>query len=478
MALTKFKSQLIADTGISMGDEGKGRLVYEVIDELKSQTKKDNIAGIVIKVNGGANSGHTAGNVKLNLLPAGVIEKSVEFLAIGCGVVADPRKFIWEGEPLERQGYNIFSRLVIDERTLLSDVGHRLLDLAWEKYRVNVLKEPPRGSTGRGITPSYMDEVGQFQIWYSDFLGDSADFEKKLANAAAIEQGVFDKSEFDFSVFKGKNPFELDIEKTVKIYWNAGQKLAKNIADVRELCQKVLEEGRYIIGEFGQAYWLDKRHGFAPNVTASHTTVPEFFQSAALPVMPVHTLGCCKAYDTKVGTHLFLTKMDDEKPLTQKLKKLEFGTSTGRQRMVGWFDCVEKADTLRYGGYDDLIINKLDALKCEEGWEDLNVCVAYKDPQTGKEYEYVPRSDSLRKKLVPVYAKLKPFTKDISNVRSFADLPKEAKDYVVFCFKTIVRLANRGKAQTRVPNLRYIGVGPMPAQIIRDIPSAEELLKM
>ena len=194
--------------------------------------------------------------------------------------------------------------------------------------------------------------------------------------------------------------------------------------------------------------------------------------------MPVHTLGCCKAYDTKVGTHLFLTKMDDEKPLTQKLKKLEFGTSTGRQRMVGWFDCVEKADTLRYGGYDDLIINKLDALKCEEGWEDLNVCVAYKDPQTGKEYEYVPRSDSLRKKLVPVYAKLKPFTKDISNVRSFADLPKEAKDYVVFCFKTIVRLANRGKAQTRVPNLRYIGVGPMPAQIIRDIPSAEELLKM
>ena len=170
--------------------------------------------------------------------------------------------------------------------------------------------------------------------------------------------------------------------------------------------------------------------------------------------------------------------MDDEKPLTQKLKKLEFGTSTGRQRMVGWFDCVEKADTLRYGGYDDLIINKLDALKCEEGWEDLNVCVAYKDPQTGKEYEYVPRNDTLRKKLVPVYAKLKPFTKDISNVRSFADLPKEAKDYVVFCFKTIVRLANRGKEPTRIPNLRYIGVGPMPSQIIRDIPSAEELLKM
>ncbi|MFR6033311.1 MAG: hypothetical protein ACLUKN_09145 [Bacilli bacterium] len=40
MALTKFKSQLIADVGISMGDEGKGRLVYEIIDELKAETGK------------------------------------------------------------------------------------------------------------------------------------------------------------------------------------------------------------------------------------------------------------------------------------------------------------------------------------------------------------------------------------------------------------------------------------------------------
>jgi adenylosuccinate synthase len=35
--------------------------------------------------------------------------------------------------------------------------------------------------------------------------------------------------------------------------------------------------------------------------------------------------------------------MDDAHPLAQKLKKIEFGTSTGRQRMVGWFDAVEKA---------------------------------------------------------------------------------------------------------------------------------------
>lgn len=513
--ITEFKSQLIADVGISMGDEGKGRLVYEIIDELKAETGRKDIAAIVIKVNGGANSGHTAGGIKLNLLPAGVIENDVRTLAIGSGVVADPRKFIWEGEPLEKRGYKIFNRLLIDERTMVSDLGHRLLDLAWENYRVNKLHEEPRGSTGRGITPSYADEVGQFQIQYADFLGDREKFAKKLsaklqracdtikyvcgvseadwdgffdtltraeirANGDAIKDGVFAESEFDFHPFKGAKAFELNVEKIVDCYWNAGQKLAKNVGDVRKACLKVIAEDRYIVGEFGQSYWLDKRHGFAPNVTASHTGVPEFFQSAGIPVMPVHTIGCCKAYDTKVGTHVFLTQMDDTHPLAVKLKKLEFGTSTGRQRMVGWFDAVEKGDALKYGGYDDIAINKLDALSYSDGWVEggeLLVCTAYRAPD-GTIYRGVPRNDSLRKTLKPVYAQLPGWSEDISGVRSFADLPINAKRYIAFCLKSIVDIASSDAPLKKLPNLRYIGVGQLPAQIIKDIPSTEELLKL
>ncbi len=515
MALTNFKSQVIADVGISMGDEGKGRLIYEVIDELKSETGRKDICAIVMKVNGGANSGHTAGGVKLNLLPAGVIEKDVETLAIGAGVVADPRKFIWEGAPLEKRGYDIFGRLLIDERTMISDVGHRLLDLAFEDYRVNVLKEEPRGSTGRGITPSYADEVGQFQICYSEFLGDKQSFYNKLsaklqracntikyvcqvseekwasffdvltnaevrANADAIEEGVFSKEDFDFHKFMGNAPFELNIDAIVDEYWNVGQTLAKNVGDVREAALKAIAEGRYILGEYGQAYWLDKRHGFAPNVTASHTGVPEFFQSAGIPLRQVHTLGCCKAYDTKVGTHVFLTQMNDEHPLAKKLKKLEFGTSTGRQRMVGWFDAVEKGDALRYGGYDDIVINKLDALSYDGDWcegGELLVCTGYKDA-SGKVYKGVPRSDSLRKSLKPVYAQLKGWAEDISNVRKFDELPAEAKRYVAFCVKSVIDIANKNNDLKSLPNLRYIGVGPLQSQIIRDVPSTEELIKM
>ena len=87
-----FFPNLYSVIGISMGDEGKGRVVHEVLDQVQVQS------GIppagVIKVNGGANAGHTAAGLKLNLLPSGVGNPEVQKLIIGSGVVADPRKFL------------------------------------------------------------------------------------------------------------------------------------------------------------------------------------------------------------------------------------------------------------------------------------------------------------------------------------------------------------------------------------------------
>jgi adenylosuccinate synthase len=511
MSLLPFSSQLIADVGISFGDEGKGRLIPEIADELRGTAHP---VSVVLKVNGGANSGHTAGGIKLNLLPAGVVVRDAPHLCIGGGVVADPRKFSWETRPLELKGHAILSRLLIDERTLVSDLTHRLLDLAWEDYRANVLTDEPRGSTGRGITPAYLDEVGQQQITYSDFLGGPNYFARKLAqradracrtiqhvcrvseaawsgffdkltaaelraNAEAIELGVFPAAEFDFTRFKGAAPFTLNLEALTATYWSAGTALAQNIGEVRELILRELAAGRTIIGEFGQAYWLDKRHGFSPNVTASHTYTPEFFESAGIPVQRIHTFGVAKAYDTKVGTHTFITQMDDAHPLAVKLKRLEFGTSTGRQRMVGWFDAVEKGDALRYGGYQDVMINKSDALTHAGDWRgDLQICVAYEDP-TGRRYDHVPRNEAVRRTLRPIYTRHPGWSEDISQVRRFADLPLNARRYMAAMMRATVDVAYAGGARPaadRLPNLRYLGVGPEPSQIIKDVPPTSELL--
>jgi adenylosuccinate synthase len=512
MALTPFLSKLIADIGISMGDEGKGRLISEIVDELRTETGRANPVAIVMKVNGGANSGHTAAGLKLNLLPAGVVEKEVSHLAIASGVVADPRKIWWETKPLEARGYDIVNRLAIDERTMVSDLSHRLLDLAWEHYRVTVLHEEPRGSTGRGISPAYTDETGQWQIHYGDFCEPREQFARRLtqraeraiatirhvcqvdeatwngffdtlsaaevrANAEAISAGVFTEADFDFHRFKGDRPFSLNIPNLVEAYWDAGYSLRKNIRDVRELILAALRDGRYVIGEFGQSFWLDKRHGFSPNVTASHTYAPEFFVSGGIPCQPIHTIGAAKAYDTKVGTHTFITQFEEGHPLGTLLKKLEFGTSTGRQRMVGWFDAVEKGDALRYAGFQCMAINKLDALTHSGAWNgELLVCAAYRDAE-GKIRRHVPRRHDRHQSLEPVYTRYAGWSEDISPVRSFEKLPENAKIYVAGIMRHIFDVAyDGGEWPDELPNLRYIGVGPSPSQIIKDVPASRDLI--
>jgi adenylosuccinate synthase len=214
-------------------------------------------------------------------------------------------------------------------------------------------------------------------------------------------------------------------------------------------------------------------------VTASHTFTPEFFQSAGIPAQPIHNIGCCKAYDTKVGTHIFISEIELDHPLSTLLRKIEFGATTGRQRMVGWYDAVEKGDALRYGGYQDLVLNKLDALSHSGDWQgELKICTAYQDAD-GRIVQHVPRDAQVHRRLKPVYKTLPGWDGDISAIRHFADLPEAAQVYAAWLVRALIEVANHGdRKKNKQPNLRYIGVGPEPNQIIKDIPAVQELLKL
>jgi adenylosuccinate synthase len=147
--------------------------------------------------------------------------------------------------------------------------------------------------------------------------------------------------------------------------------------------------------------------------------------------------------------------------------------------MVGWFDAVEKGDALRYGGYQDVMINKSDALTHAGDWRgDLQICVAYEDP-TGRRYDHVPRNEAVRRTLRPIYTRHPGWSEDISQVRRFADLPLNARRYMAAMMRATVDVAYAGGARPaadRLPNLRYLGVGPEPSQIIKDVPPTSELL--
>ena len=92
---------------------------------------------------------------------------------------------------------------------------------------------------------------------------------------------------------------------------------------------------------------------------------------------------------------------------------------------------------------------------------------------------HVPRDDAFRKTLKPVYKTVPGWAEDISQVRHFQDLPDNAKKYVAWMLKSLTDVANHGDThKTLYPNLRYIGVGPEPNQIIKDAPAVETILQL
>ena len=68
---------------------------------------------------------------------------------------------------------------------------------------------------------------------------------------------------------------------------------------------------------------------------------------------------------------------------------------------------------------------------------------------------------------------------DITDIRHFDDLPLNARRYLAKLVQSTLRVAYpNGDSPSILPNLRYIGVGPDPNQIIKDAPSTPELLRL
>ena len=109
---------------------------------------------------------------------------------------------------------------------------------------------------------------------------------------------------------------------------------------------------------------------------------------------------------------------------------------------------------------------------------DLLICTAYEAPD-GQRVIHVPRNEAVRKSLRPVYTSYPGWAEDISSVRRFGDLPPNARRYVAGMVKGILEVAYAGEpAPAALPNLRYLGVGPGPSQIIKDLPAAAELVRL
>src|SRR3982751_325064 len=163
----------IALLGAQWGDEGKGKATDALGDQVD----------YVVKFNGGNNAGHTivVGGEKyaLHLLPAGILTPGV-VPVIGNGVVVDPGVLFEEIDGLEARGIDT-SRLRISANAHVIASYNRTLDKVSGRY----LGARRIGTTGRGIGPTYADQMNRLGVRVQD-LFDSSILRQKVEAALSF----------------------------------------------------------------------------------------------------------------------------------------------------------------------------------------------------------------------------------------------------------------------------------------------------
>ena len=408
--------------GAQWGDEGKGKATDLISDRID----------YVVKFNGGNNAGHTVviGDEKyaLHLLPSGILTAGVTPV-ISNGVVIDPEVLMEELDGLTARGIDV-SRLVVSSHAHIITGYHRTLDRVTERF----LGKRQIGTTGRGIGPTYADKINRVGIRVQD-LFDEGILRQKVEGALEAKNHL---------LVKIYNRRAIGVDEIVDELLSYAERLAPMVQDTGLLLHRALEEGKTVLCEGGQATMLDVDHGTYPFVTSSNATSGGASTGTGIaPWRLDKIIGIVKAYTTRVGAGPFPTELEDEFGEFLRNNGHEFGTTTGRPRRTGWYDAPIARYSARINGVTDFVLTKLDVLT---GLEKIPVCVAY--DVDGQRVEDIPWSQSDFHHATPVYEYFPGWSEDITGVRRFEDLPKNAQDYV---------LALEGMSGSRIS---AIGVGP------------------
>ena len=393
--------------GLQWGDEGKGKIV----DVL---TKNYDI---IARFQGGPNAGHTLkfDGIKhvLHTIPSGIFHQGAQNL-IGNGVVIDPVIFQQELQSLDKFEIDYNQSLLISRKAHLILPTHRLIDAASEKAK----GAKKIGSTLKGIGPTYMDKTGRNGIRVGDL--EFPNWKKKYRDLANKHEELirfyqvdltYDLQALEFDFFSAVD-FIVD-----KLRFVDSESV---IADAQAKQKKILAEG-------AQGSLLDIDFGTYPFVTSSNTTAAGACTGLGIaPNKIKDVFGIFKAYTTRVGSGPFPTELFDE--VGERIAKVghEFGATTGRPRRCGWLDLVALKYSVQINGVTQLMMMKGDVLS---GIDTLKICTKYE--YHGELISHLPFSLD-KEHINPKYIEMEGWQEDITNCKSYDELPFQLKEYVSF----------------------------------------------
>lgn len=406
--------------GAQWGDEGKAKM----IDYLTRD------ADIVVRYQGGANAGHTVvvddKKFVFHLIPSGILHEG-KVCIIGNGVVLDPVELLEEITILEKKGYDIKKRLIISDSAHFILPYHKMLDSLMESF-----SDEKIGTTRRGIGPCYSDKCLRIGLRTGDIF-DIPTLERRAAAALKIKNQQLEK-------IYGETPFPLD--EIMEILLRFKEVAGSMVVNTQDYLHSAVKDGKKILLEGAQGYALDIDHGTYPYVTSSSPTVGGALLGTGLNAFDIDdVIGITKAYVTRVGEGPFPTEADEDESERLRVNGNEFGATTGRPRRCGWFDLPLLKKGILINGMNKLAITKLDVLT---GFEKIKVCIGY--DIKGERVDNICPSRFGQVK--PIFIEMDGWEENISKCRSFAELPKNAQDYLNFV-----------EDELNVP-IAYISVGP------------------
>lgn len=395
--------------GTQWGDEGKGKIV-----DLLTR-----YADYVVRFQGGNNAGHTlvVDGVQyiFHIIPSGILYED-KTCVIGNGVIIDPGVLLKELASLADKGFVVSpKRLLISSNAHLIMPYHQSLDVA----RENALAAGKKiGTTGRGIGPCYMDKVGRVGMKVGDLL-DMGLFREKLQ--AAVE-------EKNFILTKQFAAAPVDMGAIIGQFEGYAEQLAPFVGNVSVVLDQARKDGKNILFEGAQGTHLDIDHGTYPFVTSSNTIAGNACIGSGFgPSHIDEVIGILKAYTTRVGEGPFPTELLEGDAIGDALQKKghEYGATTGRRRRCGWFDAVVANDAVRLNGLTGFAVTKLDVLS---GLSKLKIATSYR--VDGEPYGYMPDNIRKARKAEPVYEEMEGWTAELPKIRSYEELPEQAKSYL------------------------------------------------
>lgn len=407
---------LTAVTGINWGDEGKGR----VIDLLAEK------ADIVVRYQGGNNAGHTVvtntGKFILNLLPSGIIHPDV-VCVLGDGMVVDLEHLASEIQSIRDKGVAVSSaNLKLSARATISMPWHRVQDELEEARLAKTGSE--FGSTKRGIAYAYSDKYRKKTLRLGDLLHlDEENIKARLKTMLEAKNlelaGCYHQNEMSYNALLSWCQKQADL-------------FAPYICDTGSYLSDALRRGKKVVLEAQLGAMRDIDYGIFPYTSSSSTISAYGPIGAGIPGEQLdHVVGVLKAYSTCVGAGPFVAEKAENESWKNTLREAggEYGAATGRPRRVGPFDVVASRYGAKCQNVDKIALTKLDVLS---NFEVIPVITAYK--KNGVETDVFDPLEDLDS-YEPVVEYLPGWEHDISNCKSWEQLPENAKAYVNYIEK-------------------------------------------